>query len=112
MTVLTSALIDRVKLSSDTDLRFSLTWAYGGYLSAIPQRLGTNKALDAAAHALMSSHARFITRQPTVTADALSKYSHALIVLRECLDDPVVACSASTLCAVYLLMLCQVGVVL
>jgi Fungal Zn(2)-Cys(6) binuclear cluster domain len=108
LTVLVNAFTERVKLSKDADLRYSLTWAYGGFLVDVPRRLGINAALDAAAKALTTSHLRFITSGSEATPQELSEYSSALNLLRISLDDPAVACSANTLCAVMLLMICQV----
>jgi hypothetical protein len=100
-------VIDRVKFSVDSDLRYNLTWAFGGYLLEVPKRLGVNVALDAAASALVASHLRFNSAIKEPSVEELTKYSYALSQLRSSLDDPVIAASANTLCAVMLLMICQ-----
>jgi len=107
LTRLVDAFTERLHLFSD--LRYSLTWAYGGFLADVPRRLGQNEALDAAASALLTSHLRFLTPMDKVTSQALSQYSHTLNALRTCLDDPIEACTANTLCAVMILLICQVS---
>lgn len=105
VTKLAYTFIQTIKLS--TDLRFNLWWAYGSYLEDVPQRLGINEALDASAHALMNAHSDFCVHQ-VVSTKALAKYCRALNVLRVCLDDPEKASTSETLCAVALLLICQV----
>lgn len=101
--------MDRVRFTVESDLRYNLTWAFGGYLLEVPRRLGVNVALDAAASALVACHLRFSTGIKEPSVQELTKYSFALSQLRSSLNDPVVAASANTLCAVMLLMICQVG---
>lgn len=83
-------------------------WAYGGYLTLIPRRLGLNEALDTAVDAMVTTHASFSSCKE-VTIKSLTKYSRALGALRRCLDDPVTASSSETLCAVSVLLLVQVS---
>lgn len=97
-------------LDTDSDLRYSLTWAYGGYMADIPRRLGTNAALDTAALALVSSHKRYVSGIRKPSHQELLCYSQALAALRSTLDDPEQACSTNTLCAVMLLLNCQVSI--
>ena len=92
-----------------TQYKYNLAWAYGDYLLEIPKRLGTNKALDAAAETMVEAHRSACLRQP-VTTDCLVNYSRALEALRVSLDDAVTAGSAETLCAVMMLLVCQVSV--
>lgn len=91
-----------------TSLRYNLMWAYGGYLTLIPRRLGLNEALDTAVDAMVTTHASFSSCKE-VTIKSLTKYSRALGALRRCLDDPVTASSSETLCAVSVLLLVQVS---
>lgn len=42
------------------------------------------------------------------TVDALTKYGRAINSLRLCLDNPAKARMPETMCAVYLIMICQV----
>jgi len=107
-TVLALTLIDKVHLTKDSDLRYNLTWAYGGFIQDVPRRLGKNAALDAAATSLALSHVRYSTGRRDAAPEELKAYINALKVLRNCLDDPVVARDANTLCAVMLLLFCQV----
>jgi hypothetical protein len=107
-TPLTNALISNLKASHD--LRYHLSWTYGGFIEDIPRRLGTNEALDAAVAALLSSHSSLNIRRGTgelIPIEAMSKYTHALKTLRITLGNPELAREANTLCAVMLLLICQ-----
>ena len=105
-TIAASAFISTLEV---TDVRYDLAW-YGGFLKDIPRRLGTNDALDASVSALTSASSTLHTRQRSV--EMLARYVHALKTLRVCLDDPVKARTANTLCAIYLIMICQVSAML
>ena len=107
-TVLAGGLIDKLKVT--TDLRYHLSWTYGGYLEDIPQRLGRSEALDAAVNALVCAHSDFAGPGKEVSPMSLRKYSDAIAILRVCLNDANQASSADTLCAVTLLMICHVSV--
>lgn len=107
-TILTMTLIDKVHLTKDSDLRYNLTWAFGTFIQDVPRRLGKNAALDAAATSLALSHVRYSTGREDAAPEELKAYVNALSVLRRCLDDPVVARDANTLCAVMLLLFSQV----
>lgn len=105
--LLARAFIETIRGS--TDLRYNLGWSYGIYLYDIPQRLGTNEALDSSADTLVTAHTSFCLRG-FVSIETLTKYSRALNVLRTYLEDPVKARSSDTLGAVALLLICQVSV--
>lgn len=90
------------------DLRYDLS-CYGAFLEEIPKRLGSNIALDASVDVLTSAYSSLYTHQQSLIT--LSKYVNALKALRTCLNDPSQAWKADTLCAVYLLLICQVGAV-
>ena len=80
----------------------------GGLLfSQIPQRLGLNEALDTSVQALTSAYSSLQLRDNQIEARA--KYGSALRALRMCLQDSQKAFTASTLCAIYLLLICQVS---
>ncbi|KAH6718417.1 hypothetical protein BKA61DRAFT_545555 [Leptodontidium sp. MPI-SDFR-AT-0119] len=87
-----------------TDVRYDLG-VYGTFIKDIPRRIGTSDALDASVRALTSTYSAVHTRSKTV--DALEHYVDALEVLRNTLNDPDEAGSANTLCAMYLMMVCQ-----
>lgn len=108
-TIFVGSVIDRVHITSESDLRYNLTWAFGGYLLEVPRRLGVNVALDAAADALVTCHLRFNSGVKAPSRKELTKYTYALGQLRVSLDDPLIAASSNTLCAVMLLTLCQVS---
>ncbi|KAF2178156.1 hypothetical protein K469DRAFT_643182 [Zopfia rhizophila CBS 207.26] len=100
-TMVASAFVSQLEV---TDIRYDLT-CYGAFLRHIPRRLGTNAALDASVGAVTSAFSSLHTGQHSL--DALTKYIHALKTLRVCLNDPVRARTVDTLCAIYLIMICQ-----
>ena len=102
-TIIANAFIFRLEVK---DLRYDLS-CYGPFLQEIPQRLGSNIALDASVNVLSSAFSSLYTHQRSLKT--LSKYVDALKALRICLDDPSQTWTANTLCAVYLLLICQVG---
>jgi hypothetical protein len=102
-TILATAFVSALEV---TDVRYDLT-CYGTFMLDIPRRLGTNDALDMAVKALTKAFPSIYTRQPT--ADTFIQYGNALKSLRTCLDDPVKTHTTNTLCAIYLIMICQVS---
>lgn len=70
--------------------------------------MNENEALDTAVNALVCAHSDFCARKE-VSVETLSSYSRALRTLRNCLDDPDIASQAETMCAVMLLLICQVS---
>jgi hypothetical protein len=101
-TTIASAFIFTLEV---TDLRYDLS-CYGSFLKDIPKRLGSNTALDASVNVLNSAFSSLYTRQQSL--ETLSRYANALKALRICLNDPSLAWTANTLCAIYLLLICQV----
>lgn len=87
-----------------TDIGFDLS-IYGPFFKDIPRRLGRNAALDASARALTIASPTLRTHQPS--PEAIKCYVTALRCLQAALRDPVQAVSSETLCAVYLVMICQ-----
>lgn len=102
------AFVDKIKPS--TGVKFNLAWTFGNYLVDVPARLGTNDALDKAADAVLTALERFsFSGTPgQMTPRMLEKYTLALAALRTSLDDSVAAKSCETLCAIMLLLMCQV----
>ncbi|KAF4976797.1 hypothetical protein FZEAL_6578 [Fusarium zealandicum] len=100
---ITSALISRLEI---TDLRYDLT-CYGDFLRHIPARLGQNEALDASADAFATAFSMLHKCQGYQSIAGLTKYVHALKSLRSCLSDPRKARTPETMCAIYLIMICQ-----
>lgn len=90
-----------------TDIRYNLLWTYGAYMADIPKRLGTNTALDSSVRALTTLHSSYCSRTQILSPQGLSEYTNALSCLRKCLEDPTVARTAETLCAVSILVICQ-----
>jgi hypothetical protein len=91
------------------DLKFNLAWAFGPFLELLPQRLGRSAALDAAANATIAAHSSYCSSRHLVSPNTLVVYSRALTQLRLDLNEVVTAQSLETLCAVKLLLICQVG---
>ncbi|KAJ5095007.1 hypothetical protein N7532_007298 [Penicillium argentinense] len=98
---LASSLIGTLNI---TDIRYALEY-YGYFLKDIPRRLGSSVALDAAVKALVTAYPYFHARD--FPPDALLHYGRSLRALRESLNDPSEARSANTLCAVYIITICQ-----
>lgn len=88
------------------DVRYDLS-VYGEFLKHIPKRLGTNKALDASVKALTTSFASVPSRKRSI--EGYETYVQGLQALRVCLGNPKDVGSPDTLCAIYLMMLCQVS---
>ncbi|KAJ5659422.1 hypothetical protein N7507_005873 [Penicillium longicatenatum] len=86
------------------DVRYDITY-YGPFLRDLPRRFGSSPVLDAAATALVSSYPYF--QKQDVPPAVLVKFGKALKALRECLKDPISARSPNTLCAIYLISICQ-----
>lgn len=78
---------------------------YGPVMKELPRRLGHHAALDAAVVAFTAA----ITSIPaeTVSSECLRKYIMALNTLQKTLDVPSTAYTPDTLCAIYLLTICQ-----
>jgi hypothetical protein len=102
-----SALVSALEFK---DLGYDLS-CYGGFLKEIPKRLGTNNALDASVTALTTAFSSMLTHQHTQSVEAVSKYGNALKSLRISLQNPARAGTIDTLCAIYLVMVCQVSVI-
>lgn len=102
-TVMLNSFVHKIEVK---DLRYDICWAYGDLLKEVPKRLGTNAALDTSVWALTTILSDLSTGQKSV--HALTRYGWALRALRRCLNDPLLAKSSSTLCAIYLIWICQV----
>ncbi|KAI6913234.1 hypothetical protein KC334_g1578 [Hortaea werneckii] len=104
MSLQLSAYLSTIKPS--VNFRQNLAWNYGAFLEEIPQRLGKNKALDAAVTALVSAHSNVCCKRKA-TPQTLVKYSLALEALKSNLDCVHEASSSETLCAIMVLLICQ-----
>lgn len=87
------------------DIRYDIG-VYGTFLTEIPKRLGTSAALDASVNAISTSYTSIYSRKKPV--EALENYGRGLKALRVALNDPKEAAEANTICAFYLMMICQV----
>ncbi|RMY02378.1 hypothetical protein D0868_07994 [Hortaea werneckii] len=104
MSLQLSAYLSTIKPS--VNFRQNLAWNYGAFLEEIPQRLGKNKALDAAVAALVSAHSNVCCKRKA-TPQTLVRYSCALEALKSSLDCVHEASSSETLCAIMVLLICQ-----
>lgn len=86
------------------DPRYDVT-CYGGFLVELPRRLGTNEALDASMKAMALSFPAIYNKQ--LSYQALDSYGKALTALRNCLMDQKKAMTPETLCAIYMISICQ-----
>lgn len=91
-----------------TDIRYELS-IYGDFLPDIPKRLGRNAALDSSVAALTTAFQAVHTG--IKPAEVYLRYATALSSLRRCLKDPVQAQSTETLCAIWIIVICQVGII-
>ncbi|CAP85504.1 hypothetical protein EN45_059800 [Penicillium chrysogenum] len=87
-----------------TDIRYAMAY-YGPFLRDIPRRLGNSTVLDSAVRALSTAYS--LLHAGSYPPKALVLYGQSLRALRECLNDPVEARTPNTLCAVYLITICQ-----
>ncbi|KAJ6179022.1 hypothetical protein N7519_009483 [Penicillium mononematosum] len=87
-----------------TDIRYAMAY-YGPFLRDIPRRLGNSTVLDSAVRALSTAYP--LLHAGSYSPNALVLYGQSLRALRECLNDPVEARTPNTLCAVYLITICQ-----
>ena len=87
-----------------SDLRYDIS-GFGAFLRELPRRMGRNKALDAAVSALTAVFPILYLQEPSSTM--LAAYVRALRCLRITLADRVTAQTPETLCAIYLITLCQ-----
>ena len=90
------------------DISVSLLANFGGFLTLVPRRLGTNEALDAAADVFIAAYTRHRSGLLRPDSTVLIKHSRALSALNKCLSDPVIAHESETLCAVMIIQLAQV----
>ncbi|TGO22442.1 hypothetical protein BPAE_0168g00130 [Botrytis paeoniae] len=86
------------------DIRYDIG-VYGTFLTEIPKRLGSSAALDASVNAISTSYTSIYSR--TKPVEALESYGRGLKALRIALNDPKEATEANTICAFYLMMICQ-----
>ncbi|KAK2594556.1 hypothetical protein QQS21_007728 [Conoideocrella luteorostrata] len=87
------------------DPRFCIV-SLGGFFEDVPRRLGRNDALDAATRAFSATMA--VVRTGEVTVPMLSSYGKALAALRSVfVKGGEERQSVETLCAIYLVMICQ-----
>ncbi|KAM0264950.1 hypothetical protein ACHAQJ_000466 [Trichoderma viride] len=96
-----------ISLLNVTDPSYDLG-CYGPWFKDLPKRLGNNEALDAAVEAMVGFYPHLRRHeQSSLSRGSLLKYVNALRALRTCLNDPQKAQKAETLCAVYILLICQ-----
>ncbi|CZT23495.1 uncharacterized protein RCC_09209 [Ramularia collo-cygni] len=101
----TIAIADFTHRLDVKDLRYDLCWSYGEILNEIPKRLGTNAALDASAAALSSAMSGLSVGR--MSNETYSKFGQAVKALRLSLADPAFVYTPETLCAIFLIWICQ-----
>lgn len=99
-------------ISYRSDLRYSISFAWGSTLEQIPRRLGINKALDAAVTTILQDYYDVCIGSNSASPHALGvKYLfRSMELLRGILDDPSQHGQPETLCAVMLISISMVGV--
>lgn len=107
ITLLIKAFIEKMEVK---DIKFDLSFSCGPFLEEIPKRLGTSEALEAATSAFTKAYQYH--HNPCRTDEMLSSYIRAIKALRITFNDPTKACTADSLCALYLIWICQVRKVL
>jgi len=90
------------------DLRYDVGWAFGPFVGQIPKRLGHSVALDSAARAFVLSLPPSPCARKHSESSILENFTVALKATRLALAHPIESRSMNTLCAAYLLMICQV----
>lgn len=96
------------QLRPDDDLRYSITWIWGGHLADLPCRIGKNSALDAAVAVLLEVHHDYCTFASNENNQKLlENYTKAIRAVRLMLQDEARAREAETLCAIMTLSLCS-----
>lgn len=93
-----------VSILNITDPRYDLS-SYATWMVDLPQRMGTNEALDATMNAMTLTFP--IVHSGELPYQALDSYGKALTALRNCLMDPKKAMEPETLGAIYLISICQ-----
>ncbi|KAF2490562.1 hypothetical protein BU16DRAFT_158515 [Lophium mytilinum] len=92
--VLKVMLDDATPMDEFADIHFLRKW-----LSFVPSRLGTSKALDDAVRCMGTHYIGMISKQESVMLSARQTYGHALRSLRVAIGDPKESMSSETLCA-------------
>lgn len=87
------------------DVRHDLCYAYGPLLREIPKRTGASRVLDFSVRTLVLTSRDVNTNQRS--EERLMSYGHTLTALRTALEDPKEACSSLTLCAIFVIWICQ-----
>ncbi|KAJ5776345.1 uncharacterized protein N7511_001356 [Penicillium nucicola] len=98
-TLITGHLISRLEVK---DIRYD-TNCFGAFLHLIPQRIGSNKALDIAADTFATVYSNLHADSNPV--QALVKHGQALTALRDCLKMPLEGQVAEIATAIYFTML-------
>lgn len=102
VTELATQLVHKLSV---TDVRFDLCFNYGPLLRELPKRLGQSEALDAAAVTLVATVDDL--ERATLADGRLGMYGRALYKLRASLLNPEMAFSSLTLCAIFVVWICQ-----
>ena len=102
---MTALMVNKLSVK---DLRYDVGWAFGPFIAEIPRRLGRSAALDFAARTFVLSLPPSPCTRRHPRSDVLENFAAALKATRLALTHPVESKSIHTLCAAYMLMICQV----
>lgn len=92
------------------DVRWDLVWAFGDVLHDVPQRIGNNRALDAASNAMLRTIGSL--NGSGYTPQMTKGYAKALQALQITLRNPQNAVTVETWLAIYLMWICHVRTLL
>lgn len=101
---LSASLVDRLQFGNPGS---GINWSSGTFIHELPKRLEHSDALVAATHAFILS-CPCVGVTYSLSQQRLRSYVSALKATRLALTHSEEACSLDTMCAIYLLWVCQV----
>lgn len=104
LTKLSASLVDRLQFGNPGS---GINWSSGTFIYDLPKRLEHSDALVAATHAFILS-CPCVDATYSLSQQRLRSYVSALKSTRLALTNTEEACSLDTMCAIYLLWVCQV----
>lgn len=97
-----------VSTIAPVSVRINMAQAYGPFLEMVAARLGSHAALDNATRALVCARHN-VDLSGSTAEESLARYSLAIRALRQCLDNFDPGRFTETVCAIILLVMCQVS---
>ena len=92
---------------SVADISYNLL-CFGSVITLVPERLGRNRALDTATDLFTTLYSTRLRSKNSWTPAVLNKYGDSLRALQVAVQKPGTHNAAETMCAVYMIMVCQV----